>query len=271
MSSYDVVIVGGGITGLAAAHRLQKSAPELKVLLLEASDRFGGKLKTERVGGFTLEAGADSFLSRKPQAVALCKELGINDKLIGRLPLPSEKSHRAWVKRHDELHPLPDGLTGLIPTNLDALQTTTLLSAEGKARIAQEPEIPHEKAEEDQSVGEFVSNRLGREAYENIVEPLMSGIYAADGDQLSLQSTFPQLAQIVNKHGSLIGGLQSVTPPVQTGEELPPFVSFEVGIEDLVDALLEELDQVELRLNQPVLQLKNLIEFVILDEVWLEM
>ena len=146
---------------------------------------------------------------------------------------------------------LPEGLTGLIPTNLDALKTTTLLSDEGKARIAEEPNRPAGDFSADQSVGDFITSRLGREAYENIVEPLMSGIYAADGDQLSILSTFPQLRAVVQKHGSLIGGLNGATPPANP-DALPPFVSFVDGIGYLITKLVEQLDAVEIHIDTPV-------------------
>ena len=252
MQKYDVIIVGGGISGLASAFRLTRQAPHLKIALLEASGRLGGKIKTERVGDFVLEAGADSFLSRKPRGVQLCSEMGVDGELIGRLPLPHPNSNRAWVKRHGELHPLPEGLTGLIPTNLDALQTTTLLSAEGKARIAEEPNKPAGDFSVDESVGSFISGRLGREAYENIVEPLMSGIYAADGDQMSILSTFPQLRAVVQKHGSLIGGLSGVAAPTIDPDALPPFVSFVDGMDSLTDHMIDQLNDVDIHINTSV-------------------
>ncbi|MEM7803123.1 MAG: protoporphyrinogen oxidase, partial [Chloroflexota bacterium] len=179
MHGYDIVIVGGGISGLAAAYRLKKEVPHLSVALLEATSRLGGKIETERWGGFVLEGGPDCFLSRKPRGIGLCEELGIADQLVGRQPL-SPDGQRAYVLRHGELHPLPEGLTGLVPTNLEALQKSTLLSDEGKARVAEEPKVPPLELAEDEpyreSVAGFVSRRLGRETYENIVEPLMSGI-----------------------------------------------------------------------------------------------
>ena len=257
MQKYDVVIIGGGITGLSAAYRLTQKAPHLKIGLFEASGKLGGKIQTERVGDFVLEAGADSFLSRKPRGVGLCTEMGVEDELIGRLALPHEKSHRAWVKRHGELHPLPEGLTGLIPTNVDALETTTLLSAEGKRRIAEEPNMSAGDFTADESVGDFITRRLGREAYENIVEPLMSGIYAADGDQMSILSTFPQLRAVVEKRGSLIGGLtQSNSGPTLASKSAEadhaPFVSFTDGMDTLIDHIVDRLDSVEIHVNEPV-------------------
>lgn len=262
MKKYDVVIVGGGITGLSAAYRLIQKAPDLKIGLFEASGRLGGKIQTERVGDFVLEAGADSFLSRKPRGVGLCSEMGVEGELIGRLELPHEKSNRAWVKRHGKLHPLPEGLTGLIPTNVDALETTALLSAEGKKRIAEEPNKPAGDFSSDESVGTFITRRLGREAYENIVEPLMSGIYAADGDQMSILSTFPQLRAVVEKRGSLIGGLtQSNSGPTLASKAAEaahaPFVSFEEGMDTLIDHLIDRLDSVEINVSEAVKSIKQ--------------
>ena len=262
MQKFDVVIIGGGITGLAAAYRLIQQAPHLKIGLFEAGNKLGGKIQTERVGDFVLEASADSFLSRKPRGVGLCTEMGVEGELIGRLALPHAKSHRAWVKRDGKLHPLPEGLTGLIPTNVDALETTELLSAEGKQRIAEEPTMPAGDFTADESVGDFITRRLGREAYENIVEPLMSGIYAADGDQMSILSTFPQLRAVVEKRGSLLGGLtQANSGPTLASKsaeaDYAPFVSFEGGMGTLIDHIVDHLDSVEIYVDTPIRSIEH--------------
>ena len=221
-----VVVVGGGIAGLAAARRLESVVPEADVVLVERDAMPGGKLRTEHVDGFVIEAAADSFLSRKERGVGLVEELGLGDQLIGRRP----EHHRTFVRRGDELHPLPEGLTGMIPTSLEALERSELLSPEGKARFASEPEIAPARGDEDESVGSFVSRRFGREAYEALVEPLMTGIYGGDGDQLSLRATFPQLRVLELEHGSLLRGL-SAPPP----SDLPPFVSLRDGMGSLVE------------------------------------
>jgi len=239
----NALIIGGGITGLAAAYRLQTIAPEVSITLVEQDNRLGGKLLTEHVNGFLIEAGPDSFLSRKPRGVGLCEELGLTHLFQARDPRHS----KTFVRRHGALHPLPSGLTGMIPTNLEALNNSTLISPEGKGRLAQEPDLPPAPGDEDESVAHFVSRRLGREVYENVVEPLMSGIYAGDGEQLSLLATFPQLRQLERKYGSLIKGLlANQAASGEAGRNYPPFVSLRPGISELVTQLLARLTNIQI-------------------------
>jgi protoporphyrinogen/coproporphyrinogen III oxidase len=235
-----VVVVGGGIAGLSAARRLEALAPDAEIVLVERTEALGGKIRTERVDGFVVEAAPDSFLTRTERGVGLCHELGLSDELIARKP-----EHRGSFVRHgDHLHPLPEGLTGMIPTSLEALETSELLSAEGKALFAAEPDVPPAPAGADESVGSFVSRRFGREAYEALVEPLMTGIYGGDGDLLSLQATFPQLRALELEHGSVLRGLSA---PVPT--ERPPFVSLRGGMDALVGVLAADLGRTEVRVG----------------------
>ena len=236
-----VVVVGSGIAGLAAARRLESVAPEADVMLVERDDVPGGKISTEHVDGFVIEAAADSFLARKERGIGLVEELGLGDELVGRRP---EHQH-TFVRRGDELHPLPEGLTGMIPTSLEALERTKLLSAEGKARFVAEPEIAPATGHQDESVASFVTRRFGREAYEALVEPLMTGIYGGDGDLLSLRATFPQLRVLELEHGSVLRGL-SAPPP----SDLPPFVSLHSGMGSLVAALVDGFERTELLLGR---------------------
>jgi protoporphyrinogen/coproporphyrinogen III oxidase len=233
-----VVVVGGGIAGLCAARRLESLAPDAELVLLERDKVLGGKVRTERVDGFIVEAAPDSFLTRKERGVGLCEELGLSEELIARRP-----EHRGSFVRHgDHLHPLPEGLTGMIPTSLEALETSELLSAEGKTRFAAEPDVPPAPAGADESVGAFVSRRFGREAYEALVEPLMTGIYGGDGDLLSLQATFPQLRALELERGSVLRGLSAPAPT-----ERPPFVSLRGGMDVLVEALAGDLGRTDVR------------------------
>lgn len=249
-----VAVIGGGITGLTAAYRLQEASAKVDILLLEASDRLGGKIGTERVDGFVIESGPDCFLSRKPRGVALCEALGITAELVGRDP----RHAQTFVLRNGRLHSLPEGLTGMIPTNLDALTHSTLLSEEAIARVAQEPTLPPAPANGDESLAAFVSRRLGREAFENLIEPLMGGIYAGQADQLSLAATFPHLRQLELKHGSLLRGLTQRLPATSE-PAYPPFVSFPQGMETLVEQLAAKLDGVDVRLNTAVTHIEKTV------------
>jgi oxygen-dependent protoporphyrinogen oxidase len=231
-----VAVIGGGIAGLAAARRLEALARDAEIVLVERDVLLGGKIRTERVDGFVVEAAPDSFLSRKERGVGLCRELGLGDELIARRP----EHHGSFVRRGDELHPLPEGLTGMIPTSLDALETTELLSKEGRARFAAEPDVPPTDGAEDESVAGFVSRRFGREAYDGLVEPLMTGIYGGDGEQLSLRATFPQLRALEREHGSLLRGLSATSPG-----DTPPFLSLRGGMDVLVDALRGGFERTE--------------------------
>jgi oxygen-dependent protoporphyrinogen oxidase len=246
----NVVVVGGGIAGLAATHRLLKLLPESRLVLVESGPRLGGKLVTERLDGFVIEASADSFLSRKARGIGLCEELGLGDELVGRRP----EYARTFVRRGRELHPLPEGLTGMIPTDLAALETSRLLSPDGRARLAAEVGVPVATGAVDESIASFVSRRLGREAYENLVEPLMTGIYGGDGEQLSLQSTFPQLRALELEHGSVLKGLAAQSA---SDGGYPPFVSLASGMDTLVRQLARTLEgRVEIALGVPALSLR---------------
>jgi oxygen-dependent protoporphyrinogen oxidase len=238
-ASAHVVVIGGGIAGLAAAHRLTRSAPQVRVTLLEADHRLGGKIVTERHEGFTIEGGPDSFLAAKPRGIGLSDELGIGNALQGITPRP----RRAFVLWRGALHELPEGLSGLVPTRLAPLARSRLLSPAGKARAALDYLLPARESDEDEALGGFIRRRLGAEVWERLVEPLMAGIYAADGDQLSLDATFPQLRQAERRHGGLIrGALAARTsarhpPPTVTS----PFLTPEAGLGALVSALEEQL------------------------------
>lgn len=234
------VVVGGGIAGLAAARRLEAALPGSEVVLVEGDPRLGGKIATERVDGFVIEAAPDSFLSRKPRGVGLCEELDLADELVGRRP----EYERTFVRRGTQLHPLPSGLTGMVPTNLDALADSALLSPEGKERIAAEVDVPVERGDADESIASFFSRRFGRETYEALVEPLATGIYGGDGEGLSLIATFPQLRALELEHGSVIRGLRARSSGAEG--ERPAFLTLRAGMERLVAALVAALGRTRL-------------------------
>jgi len=229
-----VAVIGGGITGLAAAHRLMGVLGPDEVLLLERDDRLGGKIVTERVDGYVVEGGPDCFLGFKPGGVELCRALGIDDRLRGTDP----RYRRAFVKRGGRLHELPDGLSGLVPSRIRPLLTTGILSPLARLRAAIEPAVPRRRADDDEAIATFVSRRFGREAYDWLVEPLLSGIFAGDGEALSLQATFPQLAETERRHGSvLVPMLRARFAGPTDGAPRLGFVTPESGLAELVAAL----------------------------------
>ena len=255
-----VVVVGGGITGLAAAHRLLQRRPEaasdLRVTLVEAEDRLGGKIVTEHVDGFVIEGGPDSFLATKPRGLGLCEELGLGEPLHPQLQGVRPQRRRAFVLWRGRLYDLPEGLSGLVPTRLAPLARSSLLSPLGKARVALDYLLPARRAEGDESLGGFIRRRLGREAWERLVEPLMAGIYAANGDQLSLGATFPQLREAERRYGGLIKGVLAARRlgPSPTSSPRSPFLTPVGGLGVLVSALEAQLrdGDVTLVLGDPV-------------------
>ena len=257
----QLVVIGGGIAGLSAAYYASKIA-DTQVTLLESSDRWGGKITTDRVpfadGQFIIEGGPDTFLATKPWGVALCRELGLGERLHGTNP----HQKNTYVLHRNRLLPLPDGLAMMIPTNIEAILKSRLVSWFSKARMGLDFILPPKSLNGDESLGTFVSRRLGREAYENLIEPLMSGIYAGDGDQLSLASTFPYLRDLELKYGSLARGAlqmraQANGKSVQGSRSA--FLSPTTGLAEIVERLVEALkgNGVDLRLETTASRITN--------------
>jgi len=234
----SVVVIGGGISGLAAAARLAERLDPDGVVVIEAAHGLGGKIRTERTRGFVLEGGPDCFLASRPAGVELCRQLGIADRLVGTNPT----MRRSYVKRDGRLHPLPDGITGLVPTRLMPLLTTGILSMRGRIRAGLEVLVPPGLPTGDESVAGFSRRRFGAEAYDRLIEPLLSGIFAGNGEHLSLDATFPQLRETELRDGSLLkswftaGVLGRGPSAARAG-----FVTLPGGLGQLVDALATRL------------------------------
>ena len=240
-----IVIIGGGIAGLSAAYYAKKKVPDAHITLLESDSRWGGKITTDRIalndGQFIIEGGPDTFLATKPWAVALCNELGLGERLHGTNP----HKKNTYVLSKGRLLPLPDGLAMMVPTNIQAILKSGLVSWFSKARMGLDFLLPAKSLNGDESLGSFVSRRLGRGAYENLIEPLMSGIYAGDGDQLSLASTFPYLRDLEIKYGSLARGAleirkQSNGKAVQGSRSA--FLTPTTGLAEIVEAIVSSLE-----------------------------
>ncbi|MDI3340967.1 MAG: protoporphyrinogen oxidase [Sphaerobacter sp.] len=252
MAAGRVAIVGGGIAGLAAAYRLRQADAGLELTLIEAASRLGGKILTERQDGLVIEAGPDSFLASKPAAAALCEVLGLGDRLVGT----TRESGGTYILRAGRLEPLPEGITLLVPTKVRPLLRSRLLTLRGKLRLLTEVFRAPRQDEGDESVASFVRRRFGREAYERLAQPLLSGIYAGDAEQLSLLATFPRLRESELRYGSLIRGMlaqrrAAPPPPVASRTPTSGFLSLRGGLGELIDALVASLDGINWRLGTP--------------------
>ncbi len=238
-SKKKVVVIGGGITGLSAAYYLQKSILEqglaIDVQLVEANHKLGGKIQTVYKDGFVIEKGPDSFLERKQSAAKLVRDVGLEDQLV------NNTAGRAYVLVNDKLHSMPEGAVMGIPTKMAPLATTELFSVQGKMRAVGDLVLPRSKVTGDQSLGNFFRRRLGDEVVENLIEPLLSGIYAGDIDQLSLMSTFPQFYQVEREYRSLIRGMRKTTPEPSRNVKKGKFLTLTGGLQTLVDALEEKM------------------------------
>jgi oxygen-dependent protoporphyrinogen oxidase len=251
----SLAIVGGGITALAAAHRAVEVARErgmdLELRLIEARDRLGGTVASERVDGFLVEAGPDSFLSEKPWALALCRRLGLEPELVRT----DDRFRKVFVWFRGRLHPLPDGFQLLAPTRLLPFATSSLFSWPGKLRMAMDLVIPRGGGD-DESLGAFVRRRLGREALERVAQPLVAGIYTADPEDLSLAATMPRFLEVERRDRSIILGLRRALRraprPGTSGARWSLFVTFRDGMETLVRALAERLPDSSVVLRQRV-------------------
>jgi len=202
-----VIIIGGGITGLATAYYLQEEARDaglpLTYTLLESDQTPGGNILTEHVDGFVIEGGPDCFLSQKPWAAELCRRLGLDGELMGT----NDVQRKVFVLNGGRLTPLPDGVMLIVPTRITPFLTSPLISWPGKARMGLDLFIPPRRDGGDESVADFVRRRLGQEALDKIAEPLMGGIHVSDPERQSLLGTFSRFRDLELRHGSLIRGM----------------------------------------------------------------
>ena len=242
------IIIGGGIAGLATAYYLQKYAAEnnrnITYTLIEKSPKFGGKIVTNTDGGFVIEGGPDSFISQKPWAYKLALELGLKERLIGT----NDARRKTYVVHRGKLRPLPDGVMLIVPTRFMPFALSPLISPLGKLRMGLDLFIPPKKDDADESLSDFITRRLGREALDKIAEPLMAGIYVADPMRLSLKSTFPRFIAMEKKYGSLIKGMLAqmkaraqAAKNGNTAPKLPLFMTLRGGLTELVDTIVDNL------------------------------
>jgi oxygen-dependent protoporphyrinogen oxidase len=238
----DVAVVGGGISGLAAAYELQRRG--LTVRVLEAGPRAGGVITTERFDGWVIDGGPDSILVQKPAAVALCRELGIADRLISTLT-----PRAAYILRDDRLHRIAEGSFLGFPLDVRSLARSSVFSLGGRLRMACELVMPRRGGDEDESIGTFVRRRFGQEAVDYLAEPLLAGIHAGDVDRLSTQALFPRLLEAEQQSGSVVRAFRAMRArPSPNGA----FVSLPGGTGELVDALVGALSPGTVTVSAPV-------------------
>ena len=259
-----IAVIGGGIAGLAAANRLRELDPASEVTLFEASGRLGGSLWTDRRDGFLVEQGADSFITNVPWGVGLCQRLGLGDELIGT----SQQGRRAFVVRRGRLYPLPDGFMLMAPSRIWPVMTTPILSPLGKLRLAWEYFIPRrDENGSDESLASFVRRRLGREAFERLVQPLVAGIYTADPEKLSLAATLPRFQDMEREHGGLIRAARrerarkassDADEGRSNGARYDLFVTPRDGLSSVVAALAARLSANAVRINTPIRQIARI-------------
>jgi oxygen-dependent protoporphyrinogen oxidase len=245
-----VAVVGGGISGLSAAWYLQRSAPDLRIDLIEADDRWGGKIITRREDGFIVDGGPDTFVTRKPEVWDLAGELDLRSQVIDA----GSETRDIHVMHAGRLYP--------IPLSPPAFLRSNLISLRGKLRMIAEPLIPARRDFEDESLSAFVDRRLGVEARQRFLAPVLAGIYNADPDRQSIMTTSPVMRSMEREHGGLFRGALArmlAAREQEAPDDSPParFINFESGAQELVEALIENL-HAQLHLNTAAVAIEKL-------------
>ncbi len=248
-----IAVIGGGISGLAAAYELEKqrnTGAELEFVVFEAGARLGGVIRTERVDDFVIEAGPDSFLTEKSWAADLCRELGLGDQLISS----NDSARRTYILVKGRLVPLPDGLMFMVPTRIWSTFFSRLFSWPTKLRMIREWSYRASSDAAESTVADFVERHYGRQMVERIADPLLAGVYGGSADELSVTSVLPRFAEIEAKQGSLSKAMASARKS-QPAAQLPIFTSLKNGMQQMTDALAA-------RIPKPTCQLNTSVELV---------
>ena len=248
-----VVVVGGGISGLACAHHLfelkKENGSDLEIILLEAGPRLGGTLETQKKDGFILESGPDAFISEKPAALELCRRLGMEGRLIETESL----NRKSYLARDKKLIPIPEGFYLTAPTKLAPFLASPLLSVSGRFRAAMEPWLKSAPPRQEESVGSFIRRRFGNEMLERVGQAMLAGIYTADPETLSLKAALPRFAELEAKYGSVTRGLREEAHKKDSalkkvrGPRYSLFMSLKDGMQDLTDTLAKKLPSESVR------------------------
>jgi protoporphyrinogen/coproporphyrinogen III oxidase len=250
-----VAIVGSGISALACAVALKQKG--IGFTVFEQSPSLGGKLFTEKVNGFTVEAGPDSFLPEKYWTVDLIRRVGLEDRL-----LPTNEEHKGtYIYSNNRLHRLPEGVMLMVPTMIMPLLRSSLISLPGKLRMGLEWFIPRARDASDESLAHFVTRRLGRECLEKIAEPLVAGIHTSNPDNMSVKAIFPRFLEMEQRSGSLIKGMvqamKGAPAGKQTGQKMTYFMSLKGGMEELVEGCARFIGREAVSTSSPVKEIRR--------------
>jgi len=236
-----IAIIGGGISGLSAAYyleRVRRGGADLTYTLFESSDRLGGVMRTERVEGCLIEAGPDSFLSEKQSAAELCRELGIADQLVGS----NDAHRRTYILVKGRLIEMPDGLQFMVPTKLVPTITTPLFSWGTKLRMARELFASPHTSNGDESAAAFVERHFGPEVVDRLADPLLAGVYGGSAERLSVRAVLPRFLDMEAKYGSLSRAMLAAMKKRLANGARPIFTSMKDGMQQLVNAVVAQLD-----------------------------
>ena len=244
MPSFDAVIVGGGIAGLATAYELSRHGTSFVVL--ERASRAGGVIFSEQIDGYTIDGGPDALLVQKRAGIGLCEEIGLGNRLI-----PTKSPRLAYIQRGGRLYALPAASVLGIPTRVAPFARSGLFSWAGKLRMGAEVLVPRRRDHSDESIGAFITRRFGAEASTYLAEPLLAGIHAGDVDRLSVQALFPRLARAESDQGSVIRAFRSMREPRASNPD-GAFRSLPGGLSELVDALVAAIGPTGVRLGTSV-------------------
>jgi oxygen-dependent protoporphyrinogen oxidase len=251
-----IAVIGGGISGLAAAFKLQKQIErgvQLEYLLLEATERFGGVIKTEQVEGCVLESGPDSFLTEKSWGADLSRELGLQDQLI----YSKDVERKTYMFAKGRLVPIPDGLMFMVPTKFLPMFTSPLFSWTTKARILQEWFYKPSTDAGECTVANFIARHYGREMVDRVADPLLAGVYGGTADELSAQGVLPRFVDMEAKYGSLGKAMIAARKQSLGVPSKPIFTSLRNGMQQMVNAVSARIPDSARRMNAPVEQIRG--------------
>ena len=252
----SIAIIGGGLSGLVSAWELRQQLPTARITLLESSSRLGGVLNTEQIGGYLVEQSADMFTTEPAGALELCQQLGHADELISTLPTPQ----RAFIATPTGVCPVPHGFALMLPHDLEAVLESKLLDAAGRSRFLEERTIPPRRDDSDESLQSFAVRRFGQQVFDHLIQPLVSGIYTADPQRLSMRATLSRFVLLEEKYGSLIAAaaaqrtqIDHSKDPLAAAEQAASGARYDLfraprlGMGQLIEWIVKDLSSVELR------------------------